>query len=795
MSLDPRTLAVAFVLLMAMLGVLLLFSWVYNRRIQALAWWGGSFCLLPIGIGMANLGQAVPSFLPLLTANALVVLGYGTLYAGCRTFNGRAGQWSAVAIGPAILLAVFPLVRETLSARLLLVSLIVGAYAAASAWELWKHAAYRLVFQRVAVVLLFGLSAFNIFRGLLGLKLLSIAWMDVFASRWSAELALLLVIYAPALAFVFLSMAKERIELDHKCAEQALRESEEHYRYSVELNPQIPWTADPQGHFLDMSPRLHALTGMRMGSVFEAEGAKTFHPEDVAPARQHWAHSLATGEPFDQELRLRLADGSCRWLRVRAAPRRDENGIIIRWYGTAEDIHDRKLAVEQLHWAAHHDDLTGFANRRLFLERLKQALSRAEKSGHIVGLLVMDLDHLKSINDRFGHDAGDALLQEFATRLCDIVRTTDTVARLGGDEFAIILTDVPGEEYVAATAKAILAQMQEPLRYNGRTLDCRASIGGTISAGPETTTEELQKQADLALYHCKTSGRGTFKMFRPAMREEAQKTTSALDVARKAVASNWIVPFYQPKVTLKSGALGGFEALLRWHHPRMGIQSPETIAPAFDDTELGTAIGNGMLSRVVSDMRSWLDAGLEFGRISINASAAEFRQDDYAERVLEYLRQAGVPTSYLGVEVTESVFLGSSTVLAERTLQTLSASGVSIALDDFGTGYASLTHLKRFPVNVIKIDRSFVSNLETDAGNAAIVRALLSLGQSLGIRVVAEGVETAAQTSFLRQHGCHLGQGYLFGRPMPAEGVPQFIAAWGQDRGPRLATSGSVQQS
>lgn len=202
-----------------------------------------------------------------------------------------------------------------------------------------------------------------------------------------------------------------------------------------------------------------------------------------------------------------------------------------------------------------------------------------------------------------------------------------------------------------------------------------------------------------------------------------------------------------------------------------------------------------MLSCVVSDMRRWLDAGLEFGRISINASAAEFRQDDYAERALEDLRQADVPTSCLEVEVTENVFLGTDTAAVERTLQILSASGVSIALDDFGTGYASLTHLKRFPVNMIKIDRSFVSNLETDAGSAAIVRALLSLGESLGIGVVAEGVETAVQTSFLQQHGSHLGQGYLFGRPMPAEGVPPFIAAWGQGRGPKLKTSGSGHRS
>jgi diguanylate cyclase (GGDEF)-like protein/PAS domain S-box-containing protein len=786
MTLDPHTLAVAFVLLSAMLGVLLLFAWTHNRKVRALAWWSVTFCLIPIGIGMANIGQGLPSHLNLLIANALVALGYGALYAGCRTFNGRSGRMPALIIGPAVWIIAFPFIYETPSARLLLLSLIIGGYAACSGWELWKHASQRLASQRAAVVLLLALATFNFFRGMLGLKLSSIFWIDALASRWSSEMALFLVAYAPALAFIFLSMAKERVEFERKQAEQALRESEEHYRYSVELNPQIPWTADPQGHFLDMSPRLHDLTGVRMGSVFEAEGAKAFHPEEIAPVRQHWAHSLATGEPFDQELRLRLADGRYRWLRVRAVPRRNENGIIIRWYGTAEDIQDRKLAEEQLQWSAHHDDLTGLANRRLFLERLKQALDRAAGSLHKVGLLVMDLDHLKTINDRFGHDAGDALLQGFAARLCDIVRTTDTVARLGGDEFAIILTDVPGEEYVAITAKAILARMQQPLRYKGRVLDCRTSIGGAIAAGPTMTVEELQKQADLALYRCKANRRGTFKMFRPDMREEAQKTASALEVARKAVTSDWIVPFYQPKVDLASGRLDGFEALLRWRHPRMGLHPPETIAPAFEDTELGRAIGAHMLSSVLGDMRGWLDAGLGIGRIAINASTAEFRHNDYAERVLEELARAGLQTSCLEVEVTESVFLGRSAGHVERALRTLSVAGVTIALDDFGTGYASLSHLKQFPVDVIKIDRLFVSNLEEDAGNAAIVKALVSLGQNLGIKVVAEGVETSMQASLLWRQGCALGQGYFFGRPMAAEAVPLLMQSWRHDVGWRI---------
>ncbi|WP_262029610.1 GGDEF domain-containing phosphodiesterase [Microvirga sp. Mcv34] len=566
--------------------------------------------------------------------------------------------------------------------------------------------------------------------------------------------------------------------LERQRSDVALRESEEHHRHSVELNPQISWTADPQGNLLDISSRWRDLTGMDLREALGFGWSRALHPDDAPTSLSRWSRAVEAGEGLDMDYRLRMVDGTYRWFRSRAAPRRSRDGAIIRWYGAVEDIHDRKLTEETLRWAAHHDDLTGLANRRLFRERLQEALAPAPGSSRVTGLLVMDLDHLKQINDRFGHDAGDALLREFAQRLRHAARPGDTVARLGGDEFAVLLPEIAGEWDVAAMAQTILTRMQEPLKRNGKLLDCRTSIGGTVSAGLAMSSEELQKQADLALYRSKTSGRGSFRMFVTTMREESQRTASALEVAARAVASDWIVPFYQPKVTLATGALAGFEALLRWHHPRGGIQSPETIAPAFNDTELGTAIGERMRSCILRDIRAWLDAGLTFGRIAINASAAEFRRDNYAERVLEDLRWMNVPAQCLEVEVTESVFLGSGAEYVERALRTLCAEGVTIALDDFGTGYASLSHLKRYPVDAIKIDRSFVAGLETDADDAAIVRALLNLGRNLGIEVVAEGVENAFQATLLQRMSCDLVQGYHFGRPMPPGDVPPFITSW-----------------
>jgi len=781
MILDPRTLGAAFVLLSAMLGVLLLFAWMNNRKVHSLAWWGGTFSLFAIGISMANLGRGTPGYFALLVANALVALAYGVLYAGCRTFNDRTNRPSAIICGAVAWIAVFPIIQETANARLLLLSLIAGGYATLSAWELWRHAPQRLTSQKAAVILLFALAAFNLVRGLLGLKLTSIVWIDAFANRWSADMALVLVVYAPALAFVFLSMAKERIEFDYKKAEQALRESEEHYRYSVELSPQIPWTADPQGDVLNISPRWCNLTGMPPEEALGQGWVRALHPDDVTTVVQHWLVSVASRKPVDIEYRLCLADAGYRWFRARATPRLDGNGAVVRWYGTVEDIHDRKHAEKQLHWAAYHDDLTGLPNRRRFQECLQQSLEDAGRTGQRTGLLIVDLDDFKQINDTFGHDAGDELLKAFGEQLTDLAYSNGTVARLGGDEFAVILPDIRDENDVAVAAAAVQARMREPLRLSTGARAPRASIGGSISSPLGTTAEELLKQADLALYSCKAAGRGLFEIFRPAMRDEVQKRASALEVARQAVTHDWIMPFYQPKVELRSGRLAGFEALLRWRHPRMGIQSPDTLAPAFDDMELGLALGARMLACVASDIRRWLDAGLPVGRVSLNVSPADFRRDDYAEWTLERLRGAGIPPSCFGLEITETVFLDHNAENVRKTLRTLSEGGISVALDDFGTGYASLSHLKQFPINVIKIDRSFVSDVETDAGNAAIVKAVLSLGQSLGIRVVAEGVETASQASFLREHGCDVGQGYHFGRPMPAGEVEHFLTSWKPD--------------
>ncbi|MBM1173748.1 putative bifunctional diguanylate cyclase/phosphodiesterase [Microvirga arabica] len=775
MNLDARTLAFDFILTLVILGGLLFFFWNHNRKISALAWWSATFVLNAIGIGLVNLAPGLPVHPKLMLANGLVALGYGALYTGARIFNERPISRLALVVGPALWMLSYPLFHDNIGARVTVISLITGGYAALSAWELWKHNPHRLTSQSAAVALLLVLTAFSLFRAVAGLPMGSMFRVDALVRSWSSEMALFLIVYVPALAFVFLGMAKERIEAGYRDVEEALRESEEHYRYSVELSPQIPWTSDPDGNLLQVSPRWHSLTGLPIEQTRGWKWMAAIHPDDVPLVQEKASRSLKTGKPYVSEFRVRLVDGTYRWFRGHASARLGRDGAVLRWYGMIEDIHERKLARDRLHWAAYHDDLTGLPNRRFFYEQVQRALDQATKAQTKVGLLLMDLDHLKLVNDRLGHDAGDALLREFARRLQSLAGDRYAVARLGGDEFGLLLPEVEHEDEVVAIARLILNRMQNPHPEDDPAHDCRTSIGLVVSLGFAMRVEDLQKQADLALYQSKAAGRGMHMMYNPTMSEVAQKVASALETAGRLLSSDWVRPFYQPKISLDSEEPVGFEALLRWEHPRLGIQYPGPISPAFDDTELGSALGARMRSLIFKDMRQWLDAGLTFGRVAVNVSAAEFRHGDYAECVLAELKGFGIPTSCLEVEVTESVFLDRNAGNVEQALQVLSAAGVTIALDDFGTGYASLTHLKRFPVHVIKIDRSFIRDIEWDAGDAAIVKALLGLGKSLHIEVVAEGVETAAQLEFLKRNGCRLVQGHYFAQALPASEVPQLM--------------------
>jgi len=456
------------------------------------------------------------------------------------------------------------------------------------------------------------------------------------------------------------------------------------------------------------------------------------------------------------------ARGHPKWWDVAVSPVLDEDGTPRRLVSIARDVTDQKTAQDRINWSASHDALTRLPNRRLFDARLAEAIIEAEAGGQGLALLVLDVDQFKQINDTQGHGAGDAVLRTLGERLRAVLRPVDTVARLGGDEFALILPGIDTEAEASVLADRILASLREPIPYEGATLDCRASLGASFYPRHGANAGDLLKHADIALYSSKAQRPGQLLIFDSHMRVELQQRVAMTNLARSALRDDRIRAFYQPKVDLLTGRVAGFEALARWTDYHGRIHHPASISAAFDDWDVSTAITDRMLAEVIGQMRDWTDRGMDFGHVALNASAADFQRSDFGEFVLEQLLAAGVPTKCFQIEVTETVFLARGADLVERTLRLLSREGVKIALDDFGTGYASLSHLNQFPVDVIKIDRSFVSDIGLDQEHAAIAEAVITLGRKLGMEVVAEGIETPTQATRLVDLGCQSGQGFLF---------------------------------
>ena len=565
---------------------------------------------------------------------------------------------------------------------------------------------------------------------------------------------------------------------ERKRVDDALRESEERFRLAAEAAGLGVWDYDEENDTREWSDRLREIFGVPDETLTLAEAAcRCIHPGD----RDRFikvSEYLRTGEieRFEQSFRIiRPTDQRQRWVILNAWRTHKSSGNARRIIMTVRDVTDEKTAEERIRWSASHDPLTRLANRALFQEQLDQAISQADAQGKAVGVLLLDLDHFKQINDSLGHDVGDSLLKMFADRLRSIVRARDTVARLGGDEFAIVVPNVSDSDDLVRLARSIQERMRAPFVDGGRVLDCRVSSGASMFPVHGTTSREVLKNADVALYAAKAAGRATVTMYDASLRNDMQRRLAMVQLARNAIDDDRILPYYQPKLDLQNGTVDGFEALLRWRTPRGRIGQPDALEAAFEDLSVAAALSDRMIDRVIADMRGWLDRDVAFKHVAVNASAAEFSRDNFAERVLGRLTRAQIPTRCFQIEVTETVFLGRGAEYVHRALALLSSQGVKIALDDFGTGYASLRHLKTFPVNTIKIDRSFVRDMEVDPGDEAIVRAVINLGKSLAIGVVAEGIESDAQAQRLVGLGCDFGQGFLFSKAVGAGRVPALV--------------------
>jgi diguanylate cyclase (GGDEF)-like protein/PAS domain S-box-containing protein len=457
-----------------------------------------------------------------------------------------------------------------------------------------------------------------------------------------------------------------------------------------------------------------------------------------------------------------------------AAPIHDRHGQVTGAVIVFHDVSAARATTSRMAYLAQHDSLTDLPNRLLFNDRLAEAMSLAQRYRRRLAVLFLDVDRFKHVNDSLGHGIGDRLLQSIAQRLLGCVRASDTVSRQGGDEFVILLSEVAHPEDAIVCADKILEVVRMPHRIDEHDVHVTASIGIVNYPDDGTDCETLIKNGDFAMYHAKDSGRDNRQFFKQDLNLRAMKRQSLEDGVRHALERDEFSVYYQPKVNLETGKIVGVEALIRWLHPDLGLVSPAEFIPIAEESGLMVPIGRWVLGQACHQAQAWQDIGLAPIRIAVNISAVELRAKDFVRGIGVILGGTGLDPRYLELELTETFLVQDSTATL-AVLQGLKELGLKLALDDFGTGYSSLNHLKRFPIDTLKIDRSFVRTVTTNPDDAGIVRAVISMGKNLHMRVVAEGIETREQLAFLRGHECPFGQGYLFSQPLTGRACTQLL--------------------
>ena len=562
-----------------------------------------------------------------------------------------------------------------------------------------------------------------------------------------------------------------------KAAEQALRESEEQLRLAMDAAQMGTWYWEITTDRFIHSDGLSVLFGGKAADpmadyrVFHDR----LHPEDRELWQATLRHAVKQGSDFQVDYRVLWPDGTTRWLANRGQIHRGTDGRAVRVIGVAIDITDRKLAEQRIAHMAHHDALTGLPNRVLLRDRIQQAIAQAHRNGTQLAVLFLDLDRFKTINDSLGHQLGDRLLQSVASRILVCVREGDTVARVGGDEFVIVIPGIGSSGDGSSVASKILEVLGAAFHLSGNDLHVSASVGISLYPSDGSDAEMLMRNADTAMYHAKDSGRGNFQFFTQHMNVAAQQRLTLENALRRALDNEEFELHYQPLYDLRDRSITGFEALLRWHAPGGHLVPPGQFIAVAEESGLIVAIGEWVLREALSRAQSWQSGGRPL-MISVNVSAHQLARPNFAERLRRLLEETGIEPGLVELEVTEGVIIEGASD-ARDALDHIAALGVGIAIDDFGTGYSGLAYLKRLPIDTVKIDQSFVRDLTVDPDDAAIVTAIVAMAASLGVDVVAEGVETEEQLAALKRLGCHRAQGFLLSPPMDAAAVTRLLAS------------------
>jgi diguanylate cyclase (GGDEF)-like protein/PAS domain S-box-containing protein len=562
-----------------------------------------------------------------------------------------------------------------------------------------------------------------------------------------------------------------------KLAEKELRNAEQKYRGIFENAVLGIFQTTAEGGFLNVNPALARMAGYDSPKDFLNSVHGTDELYEDSTRREELRELIRAHKVVrDFEVEFKIKDGSKRTASINVSAMADREGENLYLEGTVQDITERKVAEARVHFLAYHDDLTGLPNRALFEDRLAKALANAQRRGERVAVLWLDLDNFKSINDSLGHSVGDLLLKQVGERLQKYMRAQDTVAKVAGDEFVFALINPGHMTHAAAAAERIRRVVAGEFEVQGHVLNVTCSIGISLSPDHGTDSETLIKNADAAMYSAKENGRNNSRFFTRELNAKAEERLALENNLRVALDRGEFFLVYQPQLEIASGRITGVEALLRWRHPELGLVPPDRFIPIAENSGLIVPIGEWVLGMACTQARRWQELGLPLLPMAVNVSAVQLHQERFVQMVRRVLDETGLAPQYLELEITERVLL-SNTGKTLAMLQELARMGLQLSIDDFGAGYSSLSYLQDLPVGKLKIDRSFIQAMTVNPRDTAIVAAVIGMGHSLNLKVLAEGVETEEQMSFLRAHNCDEIQGYYFSKPLAADPFAEKVRA------------------